>query len=66
MEIGTPGFLVDVPLIILQDLHFTHDGTPARFSLIIHRYLHHLQVDQLPGPPRLPVFNQLDFYVRGL
>jgi hypothetical protein len=62
-------FLADVPLIIHRELHFMHDGVPAHFSLVVHRYLN----QKFPGrwigrgeliawPPCSPDLNPADFY----
>jgi hypothetical protein len=39
LENKMPSFLDDMPLIICQELSFTHDGVPAHFSLLACRYL---------------------------
>jgi hypothetical protein len=67
-----PDFLADVPLIIHEELHLTHDGAPAHFSPIARRYLNRKFPGQWIGrggpiswPPCSPDLNPLNFYLWG-
>jgi hypothetical protein len=65
-----PDFMANVPLIIYEELHFTDDGVPAHFILVIRGYLNQKFVagwgigrgGAIAWSPRSPDLNPLDFY----
>ncbi|KAJ4439464.1 hypothetical protein ANN_07588 [Periplaneta americana] len=72
LENTIPHVLEDTPLINRQHIHFLHDGSPAHFSRMDHRYLDRRFPDRWIGrggpiawPPRSPDLNPLDFYLWG-
>ena len=64
--------LEDVPLHVIRNMYFMHDGAPAHFSHIVRNYLTGWFGNRWIGrggpvtwPPRSPDLTPLDFYVWG-
>lgn len=64
--------LEDVPLDVIMNMYFMHDGAPAHFSRIVRNYLTERFENRWIGrggpvawPPRSPDLTPLDFFVWG-
>lgn len=67
-----PVLLEDVPLNVLQNHYFMHDGAPAHFSLIVRAHLNEVYGERWIGrggpvawPARSPDLNSCDFFLWG-
>ena len=67
-----PNLLEDVPLNILRDMWYQHDGCPAHYARPVRNYLSEEYPDRWIGrlgpivwPPRSPDLNPLDFFYWG-
>lgn len=67
-----PDLLDDVPLGLLNNLHYQHDGAPPHYSSAVRNYLNSEYGDRwigrggpIPWPPRSPDLTPLDFYLWG-
>jgi len=67
-----PGLKEDIPLMILSQMYFQHDGAPPHFTLHERDYLndffpnHYLcRGGPIPWPPSSPDLTPLDYYLWG-